>query len=153
MAIEKTNVTDPFKHLEENHAYVSEIFRKIGETSAGADAERTELFTRLKDALTLHAELEENTLYPLLKEKEETRDLAFEAAEEHQLVKTMLSEISGLDPTAEEWDAQVAVLKENVEHHVQEEEGDMFLKAREALTKKEQDALAADMTSFLERNA
>ncbi len=68
---------------------------------------------------------------------EETREIALEAYEEHRLVKQLLGELEAEPKDSEEWTAKFTVLKENIEHHVEEEEGEMFKKARQALSEEE----------------
>ena len=83
--------------------------------------------------MDIHARIEEEILYPTLEEYEETRDISLEAYEEHALVKQLLEELAAAPKDDERWTAKFTVLKENVEHHVEEEEGEMFKKARKVL--------------------
>ena len=83
--------------------------------------------------------------YPVLKEVAETRDITFEAFEEQRIVKELLKELSSTSKDSEEWTAKMSVLRENVEHHVEEEEGEMFKKARKVLTNEEAEELGARM--------
>ena len=76
-----------------------------------------------------------------LEEPEETHDLALEAYEEHDVVKKLLKELSRAKTPNDEWEAQAKVLQENVEHHVEEEENELFKKAQAALNKEEIDEL------------
>jgi hypothetical protein len=79
----------------------------------------------------------------VLKEAEETHDITLEAYEEHNVVKTLLAELDVLPKDDETWEAKLTVLKENVEHHVEEEEGEMFKKARKVLSTEQIEALGA----------
>ncbi len=122
---------DVFELLKQDHQKVSGIFQRI---EATADAsQRQQLFGQLKQELDLHAQVEETILYPALKQAAQTRSLTMEAYEEHQEVKDLLAEIEQTPPDDEEWTALVTELKESVEHHVDEEEGEMFPQAREVL--------------------
>lgn len=116
---------------------------KIEATTERALKGREELFTQLKTELDIHAEIEEKILYPVLEKAEETHDISLEAYEEHRLVKQLLTELEAEPKDAEEWTAKFTVLKENVEHHVEEEEGEMFKKARKVLSQEEIDELGA----------
>jgi iron-sulfur cluster repair protein YtfE (RIC family) len=126
-----------FDILKEDHKRVSDLFEKIEPTTERAVKTREELFTRLKMELDVHAHIEETILYPVLKEIEKTRDITLEGIEEHRLVKQLLIELEQLPKDTEQWTAKFTVLKENVEHHVEEEEGEMFKQARSALSKEE----------------
>ena len=132
-----------FQLLKEDHRKVSDIFAKLGETTERAEKTRGELFAKLKQELDIHAYIEETVLYPILKRESETREITFEGYEEHAVVKTLLQELEAEDHTTEQWTAKLKVLKENVEHHVEEEEGEMFKSAREVLSKQQIDEIGA----------
>jgi len=122
-----------FTLLKQDHEKVAGIMEKIDGTTERATKGREELFTQLKNELDIHARIEEEILYPTLEEYEETRDISLEAYEEHALVKQLLEELAAAPKDDERWTAKFTVLKENVEHHVEEEEGEMFKKARKVL--------------------
>jgi iron-sulfur cluster repair protein YtfE (RIC family) len=122
-----------FTLLKADHKKVAGILEKIDETTERAVKTREELFTQLKTELDIHTRIEETIFYPALKEADETRDITLEAFEEHKVVKTLLGELESLGKDKEEWTAKFTVLKENIEHHVEEEEGEMFPKARKVL--------------------
>ena len=130
-----------FTLLKQDHKTVADLLEKIDKTTERGIKTREDLFTRLKTELDVHAKIEETILYPALENEEETRDITLEAFEEHRLVKQLLSELESMSKDAEEWTAKFTVLKENVEHHVEEEEGEMFEKARKVLSKEDQEAL------------
>ena len=129
-----------FALLKADHEKVAGIMEEIDGTTERAVKGRDELFTRLKTELDLHAAIEEEIVYPALEEGE-AREITLEAYEEHRLVKQLLSELEAQPKDTEEWTAKFTVLKENVEHHVEEEEGEMFKKARQALSEEEIAAL------------
>jgi len=122
-----------FTLLKADHKKVAGILEKIEETTERAVKTREELFTQLKTELDIHTRIEETIFYPALKDADETRDITLEAFEEHKVVKTLLGELESLGKDKEEWTAKFTVLKENIEHHVEEEEGEMFPKARKVL--------------------
>ena len=124
---------DIFDMLKEDHKKVSGIFEKLEPTTERAVKTREELFARLKTELDVHTIVEEKVLYPALEQLEETRDIALEAIEEHRIVKELLADMENMSKESEQWSAKLTVLKENVEHHVEEEEGEMFKKARSVL--------------------
>jgi hemerythrin superfamily protein len=126
-----------FEVLKVDHEKVAGVMEKIDQSTERASKTREELFTQLKNELDLHAKIEERIFYPALEDKEETRDITLEAYEEHNLVKQLLSELESEPKDDEKWTAKFTVLKENVEYHVEEEEGELFKKARSVLSKDE----------------
>ncbi len=134
-----------FQLLKEDHKKVSGIFAQLEETTERAEKTREELFTKLKQELDIHAHIEETIFYPAIKNEAETREITLEGFEEHKVVKRLLKELAANDVTSEQWTAKLKVLKENVEHHVEEEEGEMFKSAREVLTTEQIDELGARM--------
>lgn len=133
---------DPFKLLKTDHKKVSQLFKQI--ESASANNRKAQLFSQLKDELDIHAHIEETLLYPALENKEESREITLEAYEEHKVVKDLLAELATQAPN-DEWDAKLTVLRENVEHHVEEEEGELFGKARKVLSRDQIERLGAEM--------
>jgi hemerythrin-like domain-containing protein len=130
-----------FTLLKEDHDKVAGILEKLDATTERGIKTREELFTQLKTELDIHAEIEEMIFYPELEKHDETRDITLEGIEEHRIVKELLAELDALAKDDEVWTAKMTVLKENVEHHVEEEEGEMFPKARKALTEEEIESL------------
>lgn len=126
-----------FTLLKDDHEKVAGILEKIDGTTERATKGREELFTQLKKELDVHTRIEEEILYPALEEFEETRAISLEAYEEHALVKQLLEELASAPKGDEQWTAKFTVLKENIEHHVEEEEGEMFTKARKVFSKDE----------------
>jgi iron-sulfur cluster repair protein YtfE (RIC family) len=136
---------DAITLLKTDHEKVSGIFEKLEETTERAEKTREELFTKLKQELDIHSHIEEKIFYPVLKKSEETRDITMEGIQEHHVVKVLLGELDAMGVGSETWTAKLKVLKENVEHHVEEEEDDMFKKAREVLSKEQLEELGALM--------
>jgi len=136
---------DAFKLLKSDHEKVAGILEKLEGTIERALKTREELFTQLKAELNIHAGIEEKIFYPVLEKAEESRDITLEAFEEHRLVKQLLGELEAEVKDDEKWTAKFTVLKEQIEHHVEEEEGEMFKKARKVLSKEEIEELGARM--------
>ena len=130
-----------FQLLKEDHKKVAGIFEKLEPTTERGVKTREELFTQLKNELDVHAKIEETIFYPALREAEETHDIILEGYEEHKVVKTLLAELDKLPKDDEKWGAKLKVLQENVEHHVEEEEGEMFTSARKVLSKEQAEEL------------
>jgi len=134
-----------FTLLKTDHKKVAGILEKIDETTERGVKTREELFAQLKSELDIHTRIEETIFYPALEEADETRDITLEAFEEHKVVKTLLGELESLGKDKEEWTAKFTVLKENIEHHVEEEEGEMFPKARKVLGEEGAETLGTRM--------
>lgn len=134
-----------FTLLKADHKKVAGILEKIDSTTERGVKTRQELFSQLKTELEVHTHIEETIFYPELKQADETRDIALEAYEEHRLVKQLLGELEKMDKGEEQWTARFTVLKENIEHHVEEEESDMFPKARKVLSAEQAEILGTRM--------
>jgi hemerythrin-like domain-containing protein len=134
-----------FNLLKADHKKVADILEKLDATSERALKTREELFTKLKMELDVHSRIEETIFYPVLEEADETHELTLEALEEHALVKQLLEELHSLAKDDEQWTAKFTVLKENVEHHVEEEEGEMFKRARKVLSEEAIETLGTRM--------
>jgi hemerythrin superfamily protein len=128
--------------LESQHREVEKMFSEI-EKSKGSSAKQ-QLFEKLADALAVHATIEEHQFYPAVKAKR-TQDILLESLEEHLGIKRVLADLLDLDADDETFDAKIKVLKEQVEHHVGEEESDLFPKVKKILDAKELEALAQNM--------
>lgn len=133
----------PFKLLKEDHKRVAKLFKEIESAGERAIKTKQNLFGQLRTELTQHMELEETEVYPVLEEHDKTKDMALEGVEEHAVCKRLIEEIGGEEAGSEVWDAKIKVLKENVEHHVDEEEEEMFPDAEKALPKEVLEALGA----------
>ncbi|MDI6853089.1 MAG: hemerythrin domain-containing protein [Deltaproteobacteria bacterium] len=122
-----------FQMLQKDHDEVKQLFSQI---EKGGDREK--LFSQLKDEVNLHQEVEEKFFYPALeKSNAEVREKVFESYEEHHVAKTVLKEFDKMSPSDERWKAKLMVLKELVEHHIEEEEKELFKMAKKALDKKQ----------------
>jgi len=121
--------------LKKDHQKVAGLFKKYEGAGDDASSEKEELFRMIKRELDVHARIEEEIFYPAAKQapSEEAKELVAEAGEEHKQIKTLLAELDGMDADDEQFDAKMTVLKEDVEHHVEEEQDEMFPKVRKAL--------------------
>ena len=131
-----------FQLLKNDHQIVSGLFDQIESASGQA---KTQLFNRLKSELDVHALIEEKIFYPALENKKESREITLEAYEEHKVVKDLLAELANGSSADEEWDAKLKVLRENVDHHVDEEEGELFDKANDVLSDEDLERIGEDM--------
>jgi hypothetical protein len=130
---------DAMSLLKEDHRKVKKMLAELESTTERGVKTREELFTRVKRELVVHEAIEEEIFYPALKEHPKTKDIALEAYEEHHVVDTVMAEIEGVAYDDETWGAKFKVMKENLEHHIEEEEGEMFKQARQVF---DQDELA-----------
>jgi len=132
-----------FTLLKADQKKVADLLEQIDSTTERGIKTREDLFKRLKNELDVHTRIEETIFYPALEEEVETRDITLEAFEEHRLVKQLLSELESMDKGDEQWTAKFTVLKENIEHHVEEEEDEMFKKARTVLSEEDLQTLGS----------
>ena len=127
---------DALKLLEKDHREVEALFKRFEKTTA--PAERKKLVDQMIRALSIHAVIEEQFLYPAVRERGGKKaDLALEALEEHHVVKWLLNELDGRSPKDERFAAKVKVMMENVRHHVEEEEEELFALMRKAFSQQE----------------
>ncbi len=124
--------------LKADHEVVASLFEKV---KASEESGHAALFAKIKAELDVHTHIEETIFYPKLKEtgNKELVDIVLEGIEEHRQVKMFLKELSALSEDSEKFDPKLKVLMEDVEHHVKEEESEMF-----PLVKKEFDAEALE---------
>ncbi len=143
---------DILQVLKQEHKEVASMLKKLEKTTGRAKKSREQLFSKLNHSLTLHADFEEKFFYPQLKRSAKAKDLVLEAYEEHHVVKFLLSELENLSVIDETWQAKLTVLKENVSHHVKEEEKGLFPKAKTLLGSSKLKALAAQYQEFKEKS-
>ena len=131
--------------LEADHRKVKALLAELESTTERGVKTRSELFATIKGELTLHETIEEEIFYPALKSHPKAKDIVLEGYEEHHVVDLLMSELEELDVSDETWGAKAIVMKENIEHHIEEEEGDMFRQARQVFGREELDDLGARM--------
>ncbi len=118
---------DAIELLKDDHDKVDRLFQKVKATEEG---EHLALFKEIKEELDAHTHIEEKIFYPKLKEEEELKDIVLEGVEEHRQAKMFLRELASLTEESEKFEPKLKVLMEDITHHVQEEEGEMFPKVR-----------------------
>ena len=134
---------DLYQLLKQDHQKAKRLFEQLSETSARAVKSRERLFAQLKQELELHTEVEEEHFYPALRDEEETKDLVETALDEHDEVKELLEELDGADKEDESWSERLAELQDSVEHHVEEEETQLFPAAQRVLKKEKAEEIAS----------
>jgi hemerythrin-like domain-containing protein len=133
--------------LEEDHKRVKKMLADLDSTTERGVKTREELFTKLKLELEIHESIEEEIFYPALKEHPKAKDIVLEAYEEHNVVDMVMAEIQDVAFDDERWGAKLTVMKENLEHHIEEEEGEMFKQARQVFEREELEELGERMES------
>ena len=122
--------------LDADHKAVKKMFKEFeeltGSRARNASQKKMELAQQICQELTVHAQIEEEIFYPALREALKETDLLDEAAVEHQTAKDLIAQIQGASEPDEMFDARVKVLGEYIDHHVKEEKGEIFPRARAA---------------------
>jgi len=136
---------DAISLLKADHDKVKGLLNELESTTERGVKSRAELFATIKGELTLHETVEEEIFYPELKAHPKAKDIVLEGYEEHHVVDLLMSELEALDVSDETWGAKAIVMKENVEHHIEEEEGEMFPQARQVFDRQELVDLGARM--------
>jgi hemerythrin superfamily protein len=136
---------DAVELLKSQHREVEKLFKQIENAEEPEDKEA--LFEDLADKLAVHAKIEEQFFYPAVQEKK-TEDMVLEAFVEHTSIKRLLADLLEADGSDPSFDAQIKVLKEQIEHHVEEEEGQLFPASKKVLDKEEMNALAQEMMAL-----
>jgi hypothetical protein len=136
---------DAIEMLEEEHRRFEDLLRQGEETTGRARKARRELLETLRTALEAHELMEEKVLYPALQAHPEAREVVLEGYQEHHVADVIIGELREVPVSDEQWGAKFAVLKENIEHHIQEEEGEMFRVARALFSREDLQALASEM--------
>ena len=112
--------------LRADHEKVTALFKQF--ESATAASKKKALVSEICTELTVHAQIEEEVFYPAVKKALKDAELVPEAIVEHGSLKELIAQIEGVSPDGEMYDAKVKVLSEYVEHHVKEEQDEMFPK-------------------------
>ena len=131
--------------LKDDHDTLKKILNDLDSTTERGVKTREELFTRVRRELEVHEAIEEEIFYPALKEHPKAKDLVLEAYEEHNVVDMVMAEIEDTPYDDETWGAKLTVMKENIEHHIEEEEGEMFPQARDVFERSELQELGERM--------
>ncbi|MFP3496245.1 hemerythrin domain-containing protein [Pseudomonas sp. SIMBA_059] len=134
--------------LKADHEKVKAILTQLSESTERGVKKRTELLDKLEMEVSIHTQLEEQILYPAFKAAggKDEAEMYYEAKEEHRTVDSLvLPDLKSTDPTSPEFAGRVKVVKELLEHHIEEEETEMFPKAKKLLGKAELEQLGEEM--------
>jgi hemerythrin-like domain-containing protein len=138
---------DAIALLTDDHRKVKALLSDLESTTERGVKTRTELFGRIKAALTVHEIIEEEIFYPTLKQHPKAKEIVLEGYEEHDVVNILMGELEALPVDDETWGPKAKVMIENIEHHIEEEEGDMFVKARQVFDRAELQQLGEAMAT------
>ncbi|MEJ6023849.1 hemerythrin domain-containing protein [Ramlibacter sp. PS4R-6] len=131
-----TREKDACDLLDADHKNVKKMFKEYeelaGSRARSAAQKKMDLARQICMELTVHAQVEEEIFYPALREAIKDTDLIDEATVEHQTAKDLIAQIQQAGEADDMFDAKVKVLGEYIDHHVKEERGEMFPKARSA---------------------
>jgi hemerythrin-like domain-containing protein len=141
---------NPIDIITADHRKVEALFEEYEALGDTAYQEKRATVDLIISELEAHTEMEETLVYPLLKDEFEEEDDAMveEAYAEHDVAKHLINELRSLDPEDEQFNAKVTVLRENIAHHVEEEETDLLPKAEETLSVEELAALGESIAEF-----
>ena len=126
--------------LKSDHATIKRLCKELNNTGDRAVKERERLVNEIERVLKTHAQIEEEVFYPAFLEKTEgteAEDMFYEAAEEHHVVDMVLPALKAANPKSKEFEAKGKVLLDLLEHHIKEEEEEMFVKSRKVFTDKQ----------------
>ena len=131
--------------LQEDHDKMKKLLNELESTTERGIKTREELFSTIKGELTIHEIIEEEIFYPELKAHPKAKDIVLEGYQEHHVVDLVMRELEDCPVDDESWGAKAKVMKENVEHHMEEEEGEMFKQARSVFDRAELEDLGRRM--------
>lgn len=131
--------------LKDDHREIKRLLKELEPTTERGVATRRELFERIRRDLTVHEVIEEEIFYPTLKQHPKAKEIVLEGYEEHDVVNILMGELENMPFDDETWGPKAKVMAENVEHHIEEEEDDMFEKAEQIFDADELEALGKAM--------
>lgn len=144
----KNEVKDALALLVADHEKVRSLFKQFEGLTDRAVVKKKKIADQICEELSIHAEMEEAVFYPAVRDLIEDSDLMDEALVEHEGAKNLIAQIREMQPGDDLYDARVKVLSEQIEHHVKEEEGEMFSKIRKHKKSIDLMALGQEMTAF-----
>ena len=137
--------------LKADHERVKAILAQLSESTSRGIKKRTDLLAKLEMEISIHTRLEEEILYPAYKQTggKEQAEMYYEAKEEHRTVDSLvLPDLKNTDPSTPEFAGRVKVVKELLEHHIEEEETEMFPQAKKLLGKATLESLGEQMEAM-----
>src|SRR5919197_5703193 len=142
---------DAISLLRQDHRKVKGMVEEVEETGRRLTKQREELFQTIVDELTVHERIEEEIFYPSVQKHEMAKDLVLESYVEHGVVDDLLDEISTIETGDEKWMPAFKVFTENLEHHIQEEENELFPKVESIFSRDQLTKMGEQMMALKER--
>jgi len=144
--------TDAIVLLKDDHKEIRRLFREFENAGDGAVKRKGKLVDQILEALTVHTYLENECMYPRVRELlPDLEDDVLESYEEHHVADVLCVELAAMDPDDERFDAKTTVLIESVSHHIEEEEQDWFPQVRAGLSRKQLQEIGARMIELREK--
>jgi hemerythrin superfamily protein len=144
--------TDAIVLLKQDHKEIRRLFREFQQAGEDATARKGKLVDDIIEALTVHTYIENEVMYPRVRELlPDLEDDVLESYEEHHVADLLVVELAAMKPSAERFDAKTTVLIESVTHHIEEEEEEWFPKVREGLGRKALQQIGAEMQKAREK--
>jgi hemerythrin superfamily protein len=146
----KNEPKDALALLVADHEKVRTLFKQFEELSDRATVSKKKIADQICKELTIHAEVEEAIFYPAVRDLLQETEVLDEAVVEHSGAKNLIEQIKEMQPGDDLYDAKVKVLSEQINHHVKEEEGDMFTRIRKGKKNIDLMSLGEEMAVFRE---
>src|SRR5687768_139120 len=144
--------TDAIVLLKQDHKEIRRLFREFQQAGKEPSARKAQLVDGIIEALTVHTYIENEVMYPQIRELlPDLEDDVLESYEEHHVADVLVMELSMMKPSDERFDAKTTVLIENVLHHIEEEEDEWFPKVRAGLGRKQLQQIGAEMEKAREK--
>jgi hemerythrin superfamily protein len=144
--------TDAIVLLKDDHKEINKLFRDFESAGENAYKSKGKIVHRIIEALTVHTYMENEVMYPRVRElMPELEDDILESYEEHHVADLLVMELYAMSPEDERFDAKTTVLIENVRHHIEEEEDEWFPKVREGLGRKALQEIGEEMLAAREQ--
>lgn len=139
---------DAIQLLKEDHDKVKKLFQDFESSGEKAYVKKQEIADKICEELEVHTQIEEEIFYPQIRKAtkdDEAQDLLNEAFEEHKVAKTLVAELQDFEEVNEIFEAKMKVLRENVEHHIKEEQNELFPKVKKTFEKEELEEIGTQM--------
>lgn len=146
--ISRRSATDAIGLLESDHRRMEDLLKRGEATTPGAVKRRRSLLDTVSSELAVHELIEETVFYPALRSHDEARGIVLEGLEEHHAANLIVRELHEVAADNEQWGAKFKVLQETIQHHIDEEEGEMFRTARGVLSADELAAMGKQMAAL-----
>ena len=144
--------TDAIVLLRNDHKEIKKLFTQFEKTGDGAEKQKGELVDKIIELLTVHTYIENEVMYPRVRELvPDLEDDVLESYEEHHVADVLVMELAAMKPDDERFTAKTTVLIENVRHHIEEEEEEWFPQVREGLGRKALQEIGEELLAAREK--